>query len=147
MATELVAAACRQGIQARFFTTSALVMILRRAKEEDRLDKELASLAKNQLNVIAICRGRDYADTLHGTSDSTVAHMRNGMETAGVHRHGPVVGLMLLSKEQGVRNGGQDHGGYAAETGTDGAQYLGVRITTVVVGLHAWDDPGHVEGG
>jgi DNA replication protein DnaC len=32
MATALVAAACRQGIQARFFTTSALVMMLRRAR-------------------------------------------------------------------------------------------------------------------
>jgi DNA replication protein DnaC len=52
MDTELVAAACRQGIQARFFTTSALVMMLRRAKDEDRLDKELASLAKNQLIAI-----------------------------------------------------------------------------------------------
>jgi len=52
MATALVAAACRQGIQARFFTTSALVMMLRRAKDEDRLDKELASLAKNQLLAI-----------------------------------------------------------------------------------------------
>ena len=52
MATALVAAACRQGIAARFFTTSALVMMLRRAKDEDRLDKELASLAKNQLIAI-----------------------------------------------------------------------------------------------
>ncbi len=52
MATALVAAACRQGIPARFFTTSALVMMLRRAKDEDRLDKELASLAKNQLIAI-----------------------------------------------------------------------------------------------
>jgi DNA replication protein DnaC len=52
MATALVASACRQGIQARFFTTSALVMMLRRAKDEDRLDKELASLAKNQLLAI-----------------------------------------------------------------------------------------------
>jgi DNA replication protein DnaC len=52
MATALVAAACRQGIQARFLTTSALVMMLRRAKDEDRLDKELASLAKNQLLAI-----------------------------------------------------------------------------------------------
>jgi DNA replication protein DnaC len=52
MATALVAAACQRGIQARFFTTSALVMMLRRAKDEDRLDKELASLAKNQLLAI-----------------------------------------------------------------------------------------------
>lgn len=52
MASALVAAACRQGIQARFFTTSALVMMLRRAKDEGRLDKELASLAKNQLLAI-----------------------------------------------------------------------------------------------
>jgi DNA replication protein DnaC len=52
LATALAAAACQQGIQARFFTTSSLVMALRRAKDEDRLDKELASLAKNQLLVI-----------------------------------------------------------------------------------------------
>jgi len=52
MASALVAAACRQGIPARFFTTSSLVMMRRRAKDEDRLDKELASLAKNQLLAI-----------------------------------------------------------------------------------------------
>lgn len=52
MASALVAAACRQGIPARFFTTSALVMMLRRAKDEDRLDRELASLAKNQVLAI-----------------------------------------------------------------------------------------------
>ena len=52
MATALVAQACNQGIPARFFTTSALVMMLRRAKEQDHLDKELANLAKNQILVI-----------------------------------------------------------------------------------------------
>jgi DNA replication protein DnaC len=52
LATALVAAACRQGIPARFFTTSSLVAQLRRAKDEDRLDRELASLAKNQLIAI-----------------------------------------------------------------------------------------------
>lgn len=52
MATALVAAACRQGILARFFSTSALVMMLRRAKDEDGLDKELGSLAQNQLLAI-----------------------------------------------------------------------------------------------
>ena len=52
MATALVAAACRQGIPARFFTTSAVVRMLRRAKDEDQLDKELAPLAKNQLLAI-----------------------------------------------------------------------------------------------
>lgn len=52
MATALVAAACHRGIQARFFTTSSLVMALRRAKDEDRLDRELAAIAKNQLLVI-----------------------------------------------------------------------------------------------
>lgn len=52
MASALAAAACRQGIPARFYTTSALVMALRRAKDEDRLDKELASIAKNQLLII-----------------------------------------------------------------------------------------------
>ena len=52
LATALAAAACHQGIPARFFTTSSLVMQLRRAKDEDRLDRELASLAKNQLLII-----------------------------------------------------------------------------------------------
>jgi DNA replication protein DnaC len=52
LATALAAEACHRGIQTRFFTTSSLVMQLRRAKDEERLDRELASLAKNQLLVI-----------------------------------------------------------------------------------------------
>jgi DNA replication protein DnaC len=52
LATALAAAACQRGIPARFFTTSSLVMQLRRAKDEDRLDRELASIAKHQLLVI-----------------------------------------------------------------------------------------------
>lgn len=49
LATALAAAACQEGIPARFFTTSALVLQLRRAKDDGRLDKELAALAKNRL--------------------------------------------------------------------------------------------------
>ena len=52
LASALVAAACRQGIPARFFTTSSLVMQLRRAQDEGRLDRELASIAKNRLLAI-----------------------------------------------------------------------------------------------
>lgn len=52
MATALAAAACQHGIPARFYTTSTLVMALRRAKDEDRLDKELAAIAKYKLLVI-----------------------------------------------------------------------------------------------
>lgn len=52
LASALAAAACHRGIPARFFTTSALVMQLRRAKDESRLDKELAALAKNRILVI-----------------------------------------------------------------------------------------------
>lgn len=48
----LVAEACQQGIPARFFTTAGLVAQLRRAQEAERLDKELASLAKNRLLAI-----------------------------------------------------------------------------------------------
>ncbi|OKX95734.1 ATP-binding protein, partial [Corynebacterium glutamicum] len=40
------------GIPARFFTTASLVAHLRRAKDADRLDKELISLGKNRLLVI-----------------------------------------------------------------------------------------------
>ncbi|WP_199184158.1 IS21-like element helper ATPase IstB [Cryobacterium sp. Y62] len=52
LASALVAAACQQGIPARFFTTSSLVMQLRRAQDEGRLDRELASIAKNRLLAI-----------------------------------------------------------------------------------------------
>lgn len=52
LATALAAAACQKGLPARFFTTSALVMQLRRAKDDGHLDKELTALAKNQLLVI-----------------------------------------------------------------------------------------------
>lgn len=52
LATALAVAACRRGIPARFFTTAGLVMQLRRAKAEGRLDKELASIAKNELLII-----------------------------------------------------------------------------------------------
>ena len=52
LATALAVAACRRGISARFFTTAGLVMQLRRAKAEGRLDKELASIAKNELLII-----------------------------------------------------------------------------------------------
>lgn len=52
LATALAVAACQRGIPAKFFTTAGLVMQLRRAKDEGRLDKELAAIAKNQLLVI-----------------------------------------------------------------------------------------------
>lgn len=52
LASALIAAACQQGIPARFYTTSSLVMQLRRAKDEGRLDRELANIAKNQLVAI-----------------------------------------------------------------------------------------------
>jgi DNA replication protein DnaC len=52
LACALVAAACQAGIPARFFTTASLVAQLRRAKDDGRLDKELASLAGNQLLAI-----------------------------------------------------------------------------------------------
>ncbi|MEX3505757.1 IS21-like element helper ATPase IstB [Corynebacterium sp. LK2510] len=52
LACALVAQACQAGIPARFFTTASLVAHLRRAKEADRLDKELAGLARNKLLVI-----------------------------------------------------------------------------------------------
>ena len=52
LATALAATACHRGIPARYFTTSSLVMTLRRAKDAGRLDRELATLAKTQLLVI-----------------------------------------------------------------------------------------------
>lgn len=52
LACALVAQACQAGIPARFFTTASLVAHLRQAKDADRLDKELAGLARNKLLVI-----------------------------------------------------------------------------------------------
>lgn len=52
LAIALATQACEQGIAARFFTTAALVMHLRRAKADGRLDRELAHLARNQILVI-----------------------------------------------------------------------------------------------
>lgn len=52
LAIALAAAACQQGVPAKYFTTASLVMHLRRAKENDRLDRELALLGRNKLLVI-----------------------------------------------------------------------------------------------
>ncbi|OZG65658.1 AAA family ATPase, partial [Bifidobacterium eulemuris] len=52
LAIALGRAACRAGIPVRFFTASSLVMRLRRAKQDNRLDKELAAIAKARLLII-----------------------------------------------------------------------------------------------
>lgn len=52
LASALVAHACNQGISARFFTTAGLVALLRRAKETDRLDTQLAAIGRNKLIAI-----------------------------------------------------------------------------------------------
>lgn len=52
LAIALAVEACNRGMRARFFTTAALVMHLRRAKNEGRLDRELAILSKFDLLVI-----------------------------------------------------------------------------------------------
>lgn len=52
LAAALVAAACQNGIPARFFTATALVEHLRHAKTDGKLEKELAALAKNRIVAI-----------------------------------------------------------------------------------------------
>lgn len=44
--------ACQQGIPTRFFTASGLVMRLRNANAEQRLDRELAAIGKAELVII-----------------------------------------------------------------------------------------------
>lgn len=44
--------ACRRGIPVRFFTASGLIMRLRKAKSENRLDQELKTIGKADLLVI-----------------------------------------------------------------------------------------------
>lgn len=52
LAIALAAAACNQGYRAKYFTTAALVMHLRRAKDDHRLDKELAILARQHVLIL-----------------------------------------------------------------------------------------------
>lgn len=52
MASALCALACERGLEARFFTASSLVMRLRRARDDGRLDREAALIGKARLLVI-----------------------------------------------------------------------------------------------
>ena len=52
LAIALGRAACRNGIPTRFFTASSLVMRLRRAKRDNRLDRELTTIGKAGLIIL-----------------------------------------------------------------------------------------------
>lgn len=52
MASALCALACESRVEARFFTASSLVMRLRRAAEEGRLDREMSQIGRAGLLVI-----------------------------------------------------------------------------------------------
>lgn len=52
MASALCALACERRLEARFFTASALVSRLRRARDEGRLDREAAQIGRARLLVI-----------------------------------------------------------------------------------------------
>jgi DNA replication protein DnaC len=52
MASALCTACCQARVEARFFTASSLVMRLRRARDEGRLDRELAQSGRAELLVI-----------------------------------------------------------------------------------------------
>ena len=52
MASALCALACERRLEARFFTASSLVMRLRRARDDGRLDREVALIGKARLLVI-----------------------------------------------------------------------------------------------
>ena len=52
MASALCTACCHARVEARFFTASSLVMRLRRARDEGRLDRELAQIGRAGLLVI-----------------------------------------------------------------------------------------------
>lgn len=52
MASALCALACERRFEARFFTASSLVMRLRRARDDGRLDREAALIGKARLLVI-----------------------------------------------------------------------------------------------
>ena len=52
MASALCALACERRLEARFFTASSLVMRLRRARDDGRLDREAALIGKARLLVV-----------------------------------------------------------------------------------------------
>ncbi len=52
MASALCTLACERRLEARFFTASSLVMRLRRARDDGRLDREAALIGKARLLVI-----------------------------------------------------------------------------------------------
>ncbi len=52
MASALCALACSERLEARFFTASSLVMRLRRARDEGRLDHEAAQIGRARLLVV-----------------------------------------------------------------------------------------------
>jgi DNA replication protein DnaC len=52
VASALCTACCQARVEARFFTASSLVMRLRRARDEGRLDRELAQIGRAELLVI-----------------------------------------------------------------------------------------------
>ena len=52
MAEALCALCCQRGRAARFFTASSLVMRLRRARDDGRLDRELAQVGRAELLVV-----------------------------------------------------------------------------------------------
>ena len=52
MASALCTACCQARVEARFFTASSLVMRLRRARDEGRLDRGLAQIGRAELLVI-----------------------------------------------------------------------------------------------
>lgn len=52
LALALAQHACMHAIETRFYTVSSLAMLLRRAKQEDRLDRQLADLARPKLLIL-----------------------------------------------------------------------------------------------
>lgn len=52
LACALAATCCARGWEARFFTASSLVLRLRRARDEGRLDRELSQLGRARMPVI-----------------------------------------------------------------------------------------------
>ena len=74
MASALCQLACDRKIEARFFTASSLVMRLRRAREEGRLDREMSQMARARLPVIdelGFCRSTPTARVSSSRSSPT----------------------------------------------------------------------------
>ena len=93
MASALCALACERGLEARFFTVSSLVMRLRRARDDGRLDRGARSSARPACSSSTSSGFSRSARTGRGcSSGSSPTHTRGSRWNLEFSRWGSVFG-------------------------------------------------------